>query len=145
MWFSKPKTPAPEPFFDWATADCSLGLPSMDQDHKRLAERMSEVHAFIGTRDRVQALQALEALVQETRAHFRAEEDALAEAGYPELESHAAEHAALLHQVDDMLRQFKAGTLSALALPALLKPWLIAHIRNSDRKYAVMLKRKGFR
>lgn len=147
MWFSKsqPRETPPEPFFDWAQADCAIGLPSVDQEHRELAQHMSEVYAQVQGRDRTQALRALEALIQETRCHFRGEEDTLAKAGYPDLEAHAAEHEALLAQADDLLRQFKAGTLSALALPNLLKPWLIAHIRTSDRKYAVMLKRQGFR
>jgi hemerythrin len=65
------------------------------------------------------------------------------EVQFPDLEAHAAEHAALLTRAQDMLRQFRAGAMSALLFPAFLRDWLIPHIHDYDRKYSASLRRQG--
>ena len=66
-------------------------------------------------------------------------------AGFPGLEPHAAEHSALLQQAQDLVKSYQAGSVSVLALPVLLKNWLIPHIQTMDRAYAITLKRQGVR
>jgi hemerythrin-like metal-binding protein len=146
MWFSKNRTQPKERFFAWSDKEHSVGVAIFDVEHKHLTELMGKVHAtLMEEHDRVRARQLMEELIQETRNHFIHEEGALAAAGYPELEAHAAEHAALLAQAQDLLRQFRAGGLSALAFPIFLKNWLIPHIQGVDRKYASILRRQGLR
>ncbi len=142
----RPKPPADEPFFPWLPGEYSVGVARLDQDHQFLAELLNQMHvALIQKRDRAQAVQLLDRFVQDVRRHFNAEEAALEEAGYPELEAHVAEHQLLLTEAADLLRQFQAGSISGLAFPNFLKHWLIGHIRDSDRKYAACLRRKGLR
>ena len=144
MWFSKRKPPADEPFFTWSNADYAIGVPTFDQEHERLAALIGNVHdALVDRHDRTQAVQFLETLIFETRAHFDHEERSMAEAGYKSLEAHVSEHEALIQDLQGLMRQFKGGNLSALALPAFLKNWLIPHIQHSDRQYAPILKRYG--
>ncbi len=146
MWFNKLKTPPKERFFVWSDSEHSVGVAIFDEEHKRLTGMMSQVHdALLEERDRVLARQLMENLIQETRTHFTHEEGAMEAAGYADLPAHAAEHAALLIQAEDLLRQFRAGGLSALAFPIFLKNWLIPHIQSSDRKYASILRRQGLR
>ena len=107
---------------------------------------MSQVHAsLVKKRDRVRAQQLMETLIRETRAHFAHEEREMEAAGFPGREVHLAEHAVLLREAQDLLRQFLSGSLSAMALPNFLKNWLIPHIQGSDRKYAGTLRRHGVR
>lgn len=144
MWFSKVKPPAETPFFLWSDIEHSVGVGEFDHEHKRLAALMSEVHATLQLKhDRALALTLMENLITATRTHFAHEEQTLAEAGYPGLEAHAEEHQELIQQARDLMRQFKGGTISALALPTFLKNWLIPHIQGSDRKYAAHLRRRG--
>lgn len=143
MWFNKVKTQPKERFFVWSDAEHSVGVAVFDKEHKRLTGMMSQVHAaLLEEHDRVLARQLMEALIQETRTHFTHEEGAMEAAGYPELAAHAAEHATLITQAQDLLRQFRAGGLSALAFPVFLKNWLIPHIQGSDRKYASAMRRQ---
>ena len=150
MWFSKAKNrakaePKP-PFFVWSDLDHSVGVGMFDQEHQHLATMMAQVHeALQDERDRLRALQLMERLVQETRTHFSHEEGKMEEVQFPDLEAHAAEHAALLTRAQDMLRQFRTGALSALLFPAFLRDWLVPHIQNYDRKYSASLRRQGLR
>lgn len=145
-WFSRAE-PEPEgPFFVWKKEDHSVGVAMFDQEHQRLTKLMSQIHASVNEdRDRDRAKNLLEALIHETGAHFAHEERVMEEVGYPEREAHAAEHAALLQQAKDLFQKFQSGTISALALPAFLKTWLISHMQHTDRKYAAHMRRNGVR
>ena len=146
MWFSKNAPQPKERFFAWSDAEHSVGVAIFDAEHKRLTDLMGKVHTtLLEEHDRVRARELMEQLIQETRNHFIHEEGALAAAAYPDLEAHASEHAALLTQAQDLLRQYRAGGLSALAFPIFLKNWLIPHIQGFDRKYASTLRRQGLR
>ena len=142
MWFSKTKPQPETPFFEWSSRDHSVGVPAFDREHEHLAGIVSKVHAALKRKpDRARALELLDELIQETRNHFAHEEQALEAAGFEGLEEHAEEHSALLEEIRDMTRQFKAGSLSALSLPTFLRNWLIPHVQGSDRKYAAVLRR----
>ncbi|MBK8792736.1 MAG: hemerythrin family protein [Holophaga sp.] len=146
LFKSKPKPAPEEPFVAWSSADFSVGVARFDQDHKRLADLLNRIHAaLIQNRDRAQASQLMDELIQETRFHFFQEEAALKAASYPGLEAHAAEHQALLQEAADLHRQFQAGTISGLAFPNFLKNWFTTHIKESDRKYSAWLRRHGER
>lgn len=142
MFFSKPKTEPSEPFFLWSDTEHSVGVTRFDLDHRRIAELLNHVHTvLVKQRDRTQAVDLMEQLIAETRAHFHREELALADAGFPDLEAHQEEHGALIMEAQELVRKFKTGNVSALALPTFLKNWLISHIKGSDRKYAACLRR----
>lgn len=146
MWFFRSQPQPPAPFFEWSNPEHSTGVSMFDQEHRQLAAMISQVHAaLVQERDRAKARQLMERLIHETRAHFVHEETVMAEASVPDLEAHGAEHAALLQEAHDLLRQFHAGSISALALPIFLKNWLIRHIQGTDRKYAPVLRRHGLR
>jgi hemerythrin len=146
MWFSRSKPQPETPFFVWSDPDHSVGVQLFDQEHKELVLLVSQVHAsLVKKRDRVRAQQLMETLIRETRAHFAHEEREMEAAGFPGREVHLAEHAVLLREAQDLLRQFLSGSLSAMALPNFLKNWLIPHIQGSDRKYAGTLRRHGVR
>ena len=152
MMFFKAKTkpsPKPEPegpFLSWVPAEYSVGVPVFDEDHKQLAGLINDIHvALIRDRDRARAGLIMEDLIQEIRAHFYREEQAMEEAGYPDLEVHTLEHQALLKEARELARQLYAGTLSALVFPTFMKNWLMVHTRATDRKYTACLRanRKG--
>ncbi|MFN7958175.1 MAG: bacteriohemerythrin [Holophagaceae bacterium] len=146
MWFSKPK-PAPEPeapFLVWTREEHSVGVERFDQEHERLVARMNQVHtALLKKQDRSLALEHLESLIQETKAHFEHEEGVMRNVSYPDLEAHAAEHAALTQAATALLQKVQSGSLSALAIPEFLKAWLVPHLQTVDRKYAACLRRNG--
>ena len=146
MSFFKPKPKAAEPFFIWTPEVHSVGIARFDEDHRQLAKLLTRLHtALIEKRDRAMAADLMGLVITETRAHFNREELALEEAGYPALEGHIIEHQRLLMEAGDLLRQFNAGAISAMAFPTFIKNWLVVHIRETDRKYAACLRQNGDR
>jgi len=144
MFFSKPK---PEPgLFTWSETDHGLGLPIFDVEHKHLFAMMAKVHAsFQSKPDRYVATQIMEEIIQAVRAHFDHEERVMRDNAFPGVEAHALEHGILITEAQDLLRNFKAGSISLLALPVFLRNWFIPHINDFDRTYAGHLRRNGFR
>ncbi|BDU77333.1 bacteriohemerythrin [Mesoterricola sediminis] len=143
MWFfSKSNSKAGALPFAWTPRDHATGHEPMDEDHRQLAALVTEVEAIIAARgDRNEAYRVMDLLVQTARDHFQREEAFMAEAGYGGLERHAAQHAELLATCQDLLRQFKNGTLSGLALPTFLKNWLVPHIQGCDRQFVQELRK----
>jgi len=131
------------PFLPWTEA-CNLGLRRFDEQHERLAALISHLHStMIQRRDKPLSLQIFERLILETRRHFDAELDLMEAFGFEDLEAHAAEHALLLEEAQDLSRKYELGQVSALALPTFLRKWLIAHIDGSDRGYVDFFKVHG--
>lgn len=146
MLFFKPKPKAAEAFFIWTPADHAVGIARFDEDHRQLAKLLTRLHAaLVDRRDRTAAAELMGLVIQEARAHFHREEAAMEEAGYPAMEAHIVEHQRLLLEAADLLRQFHAGAISALAFPTFIKNWLVGHIRETDRKYAPCMRQNGER
>lgn len=143
----KPKsalTP-PSTFFPW-TPDLNIGVQLFDLEHRQMGALINQLHTLmVVKRDRFSADQLTDMLIQAARAHFSSEEALLRELGFPGREDHFLEHTRLIDELRDLQRQFKAGTLSALAMPTFLKKWLVDHIQNADRLYVEFLKTKGVR
>ncbi len=148
MWFSKP-APGPEPaapFFVWSSEEHTVGVAVFDQDHERLAVLLSRINTALHEKhDRALVLKLMESLIQETQAHFDHEEWVMEQVGYAEREAHAAEHSALIQEVNILFQKFQKGGISALAIPNFLKAWLIPHMKVTDRKYTACLRRSGLR
>ena len=146
MWFSKVKQPPEASFFPWSKEQYAIGVSLFDLEHERLVGIINEVHtALTVDRDRRGAHLLMEKLIQQTREHFVHEERVMSETQYPDLAAHASEHDALLTEAKELMRQLHEGRISALAFPAFLKTWLIAHLKDADRKYAPAMKRGGIR
>ena len=148
MPFFKPKrAPEPDPpFFAWLEGEHGTGIPTFDKEHQKIFMIISRIHARAHEeRVRTPPLDLLDQLRLELTAHFSHEEQVMEEAGFPDRAGHAAEHAALVRELQDLLKRFHSGGISVLALPAFLKKWFVTHISDSDRKYAAHLRRNGFR
>ncbi len=111
-----------------------------------MAALINQLHTLmVIKRDRVGADQLTDLLIQATRTHFTSEETLLSDLGYQGLEAHTHEHSNLIDELRDLQRQFKAGTISALAMPTFLRKWLLEHIDSHDRGYVEFLRSKGER
>ena len=120
----------------------SVHIEAIDRQHqllvnfiRQLQEAMEEGRgrAFQGT--------LIQNLVTYTQFHFRFEEDLMREHNYEGLEKHAAQHAALTKQVEDLERRVHAGGyVSNASLILFLRHWLTDHILEHDKKYAGVIK-----
>jgi hemerythrin-like metal-binding protein len=88
--------------------------------------------------------QALEELVDYTRTHFKYEEGLMEQNGYPEFESHRAEHERMIAQVDEVMEAYRQDQDNAMRNAiTFLKDWLVNHINGTDQQYSKFLIDKG--
>jgi hemerythrin len=121
-----------------------VGVARFDRDHQQAVQLLQQIQGvLIRDRDRARAHHLMEQLFQQTRLHFAEEESALKESGYPDLDSHLAEHERLLAETAGLLKQFNLHTISDLAFPNFVAQWLIEHITGADQTYARWLRRSS--
>ncbi|MBL8588537.1 MAG: hemerythrin family protein [Methylobacteriaceae bacterium] len=113
-----------------------LGVAEMDEDHARL-EAMMEAAALVVESDLAAALAAVQ---RELAAHFVREETLLAEAGFPALGCHVAQHRRLLELAAEAMATSAARPAELRGFLADVLPGLVAgHIASIDRVSAEFL------
>jgi hemerythrin-like metal-binding protein len=111
----------------------SLGIESIDNEHKRLIEISNNLVDLV----RIGKIQESKILFHELReytvTHFNNEETYMLRVKYPNLEKHKAEHSELKKSVkifqDDLYRQQE---IRAEEVYEFIKHWLIDHVLYSD-------------
>jgi hemerythrin-like metal-binding protein len=84
----------------------------------------------------------LQQLLEYTRQHFAAEEDAMRAVAFDGLESHIAEHRKLTAKVEMYAAEYSRGdTGISMDVLFFLRDWLQDHILCTDHKYKEALKR----
>lgn len=133
-----------KPFLIWRT-DWLVGFDELDRQHLSLAGLLNQLFDTlaadtIGANPVLQGL--LATLAEETRRHFQDEEACMRECGYPRLTEHHREHAMLLAELQELMREIEEGrkrfTLETLTA---LKYWQIDHVLNSDKAFADFVNR----
>lgn len=131
-------------FMPW-TADLSIGIDTIDEQHKRLVSWINRLHHAENTgevRDQITAL--LDGLMDCTRTHFAQEEEMMAKASYPALSEHRAAHAIFVKKISEARSGLGNGQLAVGSETlGFLKSWLARHIQDADRKYAPQVKKCG--
>lgn len=81
---------------------------------------------------------ALEELADLAREHFRHEEDLMRAINYPDLAAHRSEHALLLAEFVEMVRDLERQSITQLDADTLmsLHHWLVGHMVGADKDYA---------
>lgn len=131
----------------WSDA-MSVGVPSLDDQHKKMLTLLNQLHDGMMTgKDKLALGDVLKALISMTAIHFKYEEELLARSGYPDDATHRGEHAVLTRQVIEIRRQYESVGPSAMTIPVMsfLKNWLVAHIQGADMKYRDHLIAKGIK
>lgn len=123
----------------------SVGIESIDKQHKRLIDLINQLKTAVDySTDEEFERSALTALVDYTKTHFTYEEELMEKYGYPDYESHQAEHQKMIREVEKVLKEYEEDHDRAMehAL-AFLKSWLINHINGTDKQYSDFLISKG--
>jgi hemerythrin len=128
---------------EW-TEELSVGVPALDRDHQHLIELLNQLHDVVRRNDAREVIAAvLIELIRYTGHHFAAEEDLMARAGFPGLETHRHTHDMLRQRVRDYEAEFREDPRSVIAaeLFDFLCDWLIHHIKTEDMEYRSALTR----
>lgn len=131
------------PVTNWNDA-WSVGIESIDDQHRRLLRMISEFHDAMargGGRD--MAGPFLRALLEYTRVHFATEERYMDEIGFPGREVHRLEHVRLAAALDARRAAVEEGAATlGIELATYLADWLVGHIAHVDRRYGDFVRRR---
>jgi hemerythrin-like metal-binding protein len=123
----------------WDPNTFGLGLPELDAQHEAMHDLLFSLGREEGAREA--ALRAdLQALRRISAAHFRLEEQVMAQVGYPDQVAHAHIHADLLQSLDAMIARAEAGRLPATeATFSYFRSWVLDHFQGEDQRLAAFL------
>ena len=138
------KRMASDQFVEWKD-DYSVGIDSIDQQHKKLLNLINQLQTAVdySTGEQFER-EALDELVDYTKTHFTYEEGLMRDNDYPDFEPHKAQHEKMFEKVREVLAEYEQDQDTAMANAAeYLKDWLINHINGTDKEYSSYLIGKG--
>lgn len=131
-------------FVEWKD-DYSVGIDSIDQQHKRLLNLINQLQTAVdySTGEQFER-EALDELVDYTKTHFSYEEGLMKDNDYPDFEAHKLQHEKMFKKVEEVLSEYEQDHDTAMSNAAeFLKDWLIRHINGTDKEYSSYLIGKG--
>ncbi|MDO9597522.1 MAG: bacteriohemerythrin [Azoarcus sp.] len=125
------------PIATW-TPDLSIGVASLDDDHKKLIDTLNEVYdALLLDRSASILRPALNHLNHYVVDHFAREEAWMCDQNDPNLPRHLTEHLALRDHIERLIAlQDMPDDERSIELLIILRNWLLGHITHSDRDAA---------
>ncbi len=125
------------PVIQW-TPDYSVGIDSLDDDHKVLITLINQLDEAIRSSEPVETVRrVLDSLLEYTDYHFTREEALMASAAYPDVDAHVRTHRTLRAQVADIRDRYVRNpeSIHAREVLAFLRNWLASHIMGRDKLY----------
>jgi hemerythrin len=120
---------------EW-TASYSVGVASLDFQHKEIFRILQDLYNIDGSASREILDDVLTRLTAYAQGHFEEEELLMAQAGYPGLAAHRAEHTAYIAAVAGFCAELEDGGESVLLeLKHYLRQWWLVHILHLDMQY----------
>lgn len=117
----------------------SVGIPEIDEDHKRFISLIDELNLSITQRMKATEIKKrLQHVIEDANQHFEQEEKFFRERGYPNAEGHTRSHNNVKNTLKKIQDSFIPYGLEAEWLDAALviKQILISHILTEDMQYA---------
>ncbi|HEY6896697.1 MAG TPA: bacteriohemerythrin [Rhodocyclaceae bacterium] len=112
-----------------------LGIPEIDRQHRELINALVDLETTTDKEQRWSAVHFALVRVEEfVNVHFAVEESLMRLVGFPNFDSHVAEHRAFRDKVAELkLRSLQTEITDDLR--ALVTDWLLQHIVTRDREY----------
>lgn len=131
-------------YMEWKES-FSVGLASVDKQHKKLVDLINELGSAMLKRKANEELgKIINQLFEYSQIHFSYEEDLFDQYDYPEKVEHILKHREFISKTADFKMDFESGKLMlSMKVMEFLKDWLINHINGIDKKYAPFLSEKG--
>lgn len=131
-------------FFPW-TEELVTDIAQVDEQHKWLVDASNRLHDEVSRPepDNEAVGEILFGLVDYTYNHFIMEEELFARLGYPEADTHQAQHNAFTEKISCLLERYESGEGVTLEAMDLLKVWLTEHIMKTDKAYVSFFREQG--
>jgi|GEM_PF-1248219 len=123
-------------YFEWRK-EWESGNPVIDGEHRQLISHCNRLaQALQVGGEWSKTLDVLAVIYAQTDAHFASEEKILRAIGYPDLETHANIHRAILRTAKRLIDDFAAGAAKPSVLVSfLIDDFIIGHLLEEDVKY----------
>ncbi len=123
------------PLIEWRD-DFSLGVPSIDYEHRELIELINELHASLSREDAdITVEDFLGEIYAKISAHFVLEEKMMREKSYDQYTEHKAARERLLDGIRDIMEDYEdEGYLNEEALAEHLRSWFTEHFKSMDAR-----------
>ena len=132
--------------FNWEEFNLSLGIPSIDDQHKKLFSIINKLYESSDSDDINEVLKGIiSELLDYTNYHFSTEIELISQSEYPDVTDHKAAHNVFTQEVihyKKLADENKLKTSDCSMIFNYLIKWLSMHIDKIDRKYAPYLETK---
>ncbi|MEJ5285434.1 MAG: bacteriohemerythrin [Brevinematales bacterium] len=131
-------------FIEW-NESLSVGVNLFDDQHKKLVGIINKLYdAMKEGKGRNVLADIFNELIDYTKFHFKAEEEALLKHDYPGYGEQHDEHSKLTKEVIELKEKYDKGNIFiTVEVLSFLKEWLSHHILEVDKKYGPFLREKG--
>ncbi|MZP28114.1 bacteriohemerythrin [Heliobacterium undosum] len=127
---------------EW-TDELSIGIGIIDDQHKKLVERVNAFVDAVECRDARKIEETVNYLIGYTIQHFGAEELIMLRNGYDDFKKHREEHNWFINMVYDVNKELLDKGLSQERLGQvrdLLVSWIVNHIKVSDKRIGEVIR-----
>ena len=125
----------------------AMGVPEIDRQHKEIFSRLDSLfQAIRGGSSREEVGRTLAFLREYVGTHFKAEEDLMGEAAFPDLAAHRAEHERFARDLSLLAAEHSRDGASPsliLRVNGRVSEWLREHIQRADRELAGYLRARA--
>ncbi len=114
----------------------SVGVASVDLEHRELIDLINDLHAMIGDNASAdEVVSMLGEIFAQISAHFALEEKYMRDTRYPLLDEHKGDHENLLDELRDIMELVDVdGNYNEQVLSENLQRWFTEHFRTHDAK-----------
>lgn len=124
------------PSSDSSSESLVLGIVFMDESHRALHDGIDRLSSVTDA----EFAAAFESLLKEVHEHFKEEEQAMEEIGFPGISCHRAQHAQALDALQQACLRAREGAIAeGREIGGLFLQWLDFHIATMDRMLASFL------
>jgi hemerythrin len=131
---------------EW-TSDLATGVHMIDEQHKELFRRISDLLEACGKgKGKQEVGNVIAFLEQYVVEHFAAEEQQMTSANYPLASAHKSQHHIFMENFSSLKRQFEnegAGVHIVVSTNQLVVDWLRKHIHKMDKELGLFLKSRA--
>ncbi len=122
------------------TKDLKLGIKILDEQHKELITRVSDIIESMGLNEKKDyTIDLLKRFKNEAIRHFSTEEKYMDNSDYPDTDGHKRLHESFMKEFQTLANKVlkgEAGTECAVEFKENIGDWFIRHIRMNDLKLA---------
>ena len=130
--------------FEWRAA-FELGVPDIDEEHKRMLSVIYGIEDAIVAEDQARFAALMDEIIEIARSHFEKEEALLARLDYPDLNRHIEYHTRLLSHATETKKICEQLTKQELLRKCVdeMLGFLVDDIVKGDMEFKSFLQEKG--